>query len=327
MPLLQLTEDDLGELGATSADEPREAHDLAGADLEGDATVPVAADVLHAKHDRARRAATALEDLAELASHHVAHDLLFGQLGGGLHEHEATIAQDGDAVRELEDLVESVADVDDGDPLRAEAAHEREESLDLLVRERGRGLVQSQDPHPRLHGAHDLDELALRRGQLVPHPPVRQDALEAILRQLTVDLGVEGAAIDEGSPSGQLTGEDVLRDIHPGDDLGLLVDDADAGRPSLSRIGESQLLAVDGQRSRIGLVVTVEDLEQRGLARAVLAQEGEHLAGPDVERDIVEGLDVGEGPADTADLEDAGACGRRGCGGLGSRGEGHALGT
>ena len=77
----------------------------------------------------------------------------------------------------------------------------------------------------------------------------------------------------------------------------------------------------------VRLVVAAEDLEQRRLAGAVLAEEGEHLAGPHVERDVVERLDVGEGLADVADLEDAGAAGGLGCGGLGRRGQGHGFTT
>ena len=57
------------------------------------------------------------------------------------------------------------------------------------------------------------------------------------------------AAVDEGAAPRQLAGEDVLGHIDAGDDLRLLVDDADAGGARLARVGEAQLLAVDGERA------------------------------------------------------------------------------
>ena len=111
--------------------------------------------------------------------------------------------------------------------------------------------------------------------------------------------------------AGQLADPDVFGDVDAGDDLRLLVDDADAGGVGLARVGEAQRLAVDRQRAGIRLVVAVDDLEQRGLAGPVLAHKGENLAGPDVERDVGEGLDVGERLADVANLEGAGAARRR----------------
>ena len=51
----------LGQLGAAGADEPGEADHLAGAELEGHAAVPVAADVLDLEHAASGAAAVALE--------------------------------------------------------------------------------------------------------------------------------------------------------------------------------------------------------------------------------------------------------------------------
>ena len=136
---------------------------------------------------------------------------------------------------------------------------------------------------------------------------------------------VEPAAVDEGAATRQLAGEDVLGHVDARDDLGLLVDDPDAGGARLAGIGEAKGLPVDRQAARVGLVVAVEDLQERGLAGAVLAQEGEHLAGPHVERDVIERLDVGKGLADTADLEDAGTGPRARLRRFGRRGQGHAV--
>ncbi len=97
--------------------------------------MPVAADVVHLQDDPVGGGTAALEDLAQVATDHVAHDLVLGQAGRLAHHDQPTVAQDGHAVREPQDLVQAMAYVDDGHALRAQAAHEREEALDLLVGE------------------------------------------------------------------------------------------------------------------------------------------------------------------------------------------------
>ena len=143
----QLPEDDLGQLAAAGPDQPGEAHDLAGVDLEGDAAVPVAADVVDLQDDAVGGRRTSVEDLAQVATDHVAHDLVLGQAGRLAHRDQAAVAQDGHAVGQAQDLVESMAHVDDGHALRAQPAHEGEEALDLLVGQRRGGLVEGQDAH------------------------------------------------------------------------------------------------------------------------------------------------------------------------------------
>ena len=57
-------------------------------------------------------------------------------------------------------------------------------------------------------------------------------------------------------------------------------------------------------RARVGVVVARQDLDERRLARAVVADEGVHLAGADVEVDVVERLGAGERLRQVPDLED-----------------------
>ena len=59
--------------------------------------------------------------------------------------------------------------VDDRDTLVAQPPDEPEQPLDLLVGERRGRLVEGEDPDAGLERAHDLDELALGRRELVAH--------------------------------------------------------------------------------------------------------------------------------------------------------------
>ena len=54
------------------------------------------------------------------------------------------VAQDGDAVRHLEDLGQAVADQNDGHALVPQAANDAKEFVCFLRRERGRRFVHEQ---------------------------------------------------------------------------------------------------------------------------------------------------------------------------------------
>ena len=114
-----LAEDDLGQLATAGADEPREADDLAGLDVEGHAFVHVTSDILDLEHDAIGGGRVAVEDLAQVAPHHVAHDIVLGHGRGVLDHHELAVTKDGHAIGDLHDLVKTVADVDDGHALGA----------------------------------------------------------------------------------------------------------------------------------------------------------------------------------------------------------------
>src|SRR3990170_8620403 len=62
-------------------------------------------------------------------------------------------------------------------------------------------------------------------------------------------------------------------------------------------------LAVDLDRALVRPVDPGDDLDERGLARPVLAHERVDLAGPDREMDVLERLDAGELLADALELE------------------------
>jgi len=66
--------------------------------------------------------------------------------------------------------------------------------------------------------------------------------------------------------------------------------------------------AVERQRAVLRLVDTRQHLEQRRLARAVLAHQAVHLAAADVERDVVECQYAGKAHGDAVKLQ-IGACG------------------
>ena len=72
--------------------------------------------------------------------------------------------------------------------------------------------------------------------------------------------------------------------------------------------------AVEADLAGIGGVDAGEDLDQRRLAGAVLAEQRMHLAAPDVEVDVVERQRAGEALGQAADMARSGGCACRGAG-------------
>ena len=97
--------------------------------------------------------------------------------------------------------------------------------------------------------------------------------------------------------------DDVLGDRHHRDQHEVLVDHADAVLDRGLRRAELGRLAVDQDLALVGPVEAVEDVHQRRLAGAVLAQQRVHLALAQVEVDAVVRDDAGEPLRDPAELE------------------------
>ena len=85
----------------------------------------------------------------------------------GVGRHRAAVAQDGEAVAQLEYLRHLVRDVDDGRTLGPEASHHAEEHLHLRVGKRAGRLVEDQQARALKQCARDLHHLTQRHGQLL----------------------------------------------------------------------------------------------------------------------------------------------------------------
>ncbi len=86
----------------------------------------------------------------------------------------------------------------------------------------------------------------------------------------------------------------VLGDGEHGDEHEVLMHHPDAGGDRVAWRGEVLSDAVDEDLALIGPVQAVQDVHQRALAGAVLADEGEHLAATHAQVDVVVGDDAGE---------------------------------
>ena len=244
----------------------------------------------------------AIDRQGHLATDHQLGEVLLVGLGRDPLADDLAASDDRDPIGDLEDLVELVADEDDAVALGREAAQDLEDLLGLLGRQdRGR-LVEDEDLGVAVERLEDLDALL---------PADRQGAdldvgvdLEAEPSSELHDPAIGLVPVEEDRVGHRLFAEDdVLGDGQDRDQHEVLVDHADPAGDGVRRAGQGDLFAVEQDRPLIGLGQPVEDVHERGLAGAVLAEQRVDLAGPDLEIDVVVGDDTRIALGDAAHLE------------------------
>ena len=211
------------------------------------------------------------------------------------------IAEDGRPVAQLEDLVEPMADEQHRDAASSQVPDDREQALDLVRRERRGRLVEDEDASLERQRLGDLDELLVGHGQAADG---RTDVdLDRELLEQRLRCPARRAPVEDPEPPGWgVPDEHVLGDGQVREQPWLLVDDGDAEGAGLGGPVDLDDLAVEHDRPAVGLVDAGQDLDQRALARAVLADQGVDLAGDEVERDVVERLGGCEALGDPVQL-------------------------
>ena len=225
---------------------------------------------------------------------------------GGDH---AAAAQHRHAVRELEDLVEPVRDVEHARARAPDLPDHREEPLHLVVRQdRGR-LVEDEHSAaalPALQRRGDRDDRPLDRrrgGERAVDVEIDAEAREHAMGLLLLLAPAHAA---HRSASEAAVQREVVHGVELEHEAEVLVDEA---QPVGHRVAEVERRAVDLRHAAgVRRVVAGERLDQRRLAGAVLAHERVDLARLDVERRVDQGARGPEGLRQPGDLQH----GRRG---------------
>ena len=127
--------------------------------------------------------------------------------------------------------------------------------------------------------------------------------VEAGVRDQPVEPLAERPAVDEAGAPRLGAEEHVLGHGQPRDERDLLGDERDPADERLARGAERHRRPPQHQVALVLREDAGDDLAQRGLAGAVLADERVDRAGADGDRDIVEGAGRPEGLAEPANLE------------------------
>ena len=214
-------------------------------------------------------------------------------------------AQDGDPVGDVEHLVELVGDEDHRLAARREAADHLEQLLGLLRREHCGRLVEDEDVRLAIERLQDLDALLLADGDVLDLRR-RVDGQSVAVRDL-LDAALGLVDVEHDPAPGRLLGEDdVLGHRHHGDEHEVLVHHPHAGPDRRARSAQTHGVPLDHDLALVGVVEPVEDVHQRRLAGAVLAEQRVDLALEQVEADVVVGDDPREALRDVPHLENLG---------------------
>ena len=228
-----------------------------------------------------------------VTDHHVRQGLRIGVAGVDGADVLA-LAQDGDLVRQLHDLVELVRDDDDGLAVFFHVAQHGKELLRLLRRQHGGRLVKNQNVCTAVEHLDDLDRLLLRNGHIVDF--LRRIDVEAVAVTDLLDLRICG--LDVEAAALVQTEDDIFRGGEDIDQLVMLVNHADLVIEGILRRANGDGLAVCQDFALVGKVDACQHIHQRGLAAAVFAQQGENLTAPQTQTNAVVGDDRAEALGD-----------------------------
>ena len=208
--------------------------------------------------------------------------------------HRAAAAQHRHAVGDCHHLVELVRDEDHRLPLGRHRAQRLEQRIGLLWREHRGRLVHDQHPGFPVERLQDLDPLLLADREL-PDARTRVDREAVRLAQLG-DAPLDRRRVDEEAAAlaPVVAEHDVLGHRERRDEPEVLVHHADARVERVPRRVEVHLLAVQLDLALVGTVEPRQDVRERRLARAVLAEQGVHLADPRLEVHVLVGDDARE---------------------------------
>src|SRR5260370_9239757 len=230
----------------------------------------------------------------------MADEVRCGQLADRRGDHVLAVAQHGGPLTQVEDLLEAVADEEDGQAAVAQRADDREEALDLVQRERRGRLVHNQNARIQRQRFGNFDQLLVGHGQPANGCLCRNRDLE--LAEQTARRAPHTAPVDGAERGRRLVAQEHVfghREVRK--QSGLLVNDGD---PELTGVRRTVNLArgpVQVDATAVPLMYASEDFDERALARAILADQRVRLSRAELERDAVERLGRAEALRDAVE--------------------------
>ena len=210
---------------------------------------------------------------------------------------DAALVHDGEAARHGHRLLLVVRHHDEGEAKLLLQAHQLEaRALAQLAVERGQRLVEQQELGPLDQRAGQRHALALAAREL------RRPAFAVVGQRTWSSASATRVAISAARQAlAAQAVADVGRHVHVREEgVGL---EHHVDRPAVRRHA-GHVLAVDQDAARVGRLEARDHAQQRGLAAARAAQEGEQLAAPDVEIDAIDRGDRAEALGDPGDADD-----------------------
>ena len=200
-------------------------------------------EILHVKQHFSDLVVLGRELVRHLTADHQADDFFLGEFFRRLCGDPLAVAHDRHVVRDPEDLIHLVADVDDADAILRQLVHDAEEVIDLVLCQGAGGLIQNQDLRIVGDGLGDLHHLAFGHGQLsddLPRINVDLELLEDSFR-----VSVHFCSIHKAESRGREAAQpDVFHDVAAEHLVQFLVHHGHAVIQSIPGAGEGHRLSV-----------------------------------------------------------------------------------
>ena len=194
-----------------------------------------------------------------------------------------SVPENGDPIGDFERLLQRVADEDDRNLFLAQTIDQREEIVLLLRSQSGGRLVEYDDLRLETNRSRDLDHLPLGGAERLDDRRRIDGKIQRLKQLLRLDIRSPQAI--EKLLVAQI---EILRDGQRGDEARLLIDHGDPMPPRVCGAANLDPFAFEAELALGGRNRAGEDLDQRRLARAVLAQQGVHFAAPQIEVDVLQ---------------------------------------
>ena len=181
----------------------------------------------------------------------------------------------------------AVGDVEQRQPLLAQALQHVEDLRDVGGGERGSRLVEDEDARLAGERLGDLDHLPPRQRQVLDQRE-RMDVGRSGTRQRLLGDGALLLAVDHAEALRRVADDDIVGDRKVRDERQFLEDANDAGIVGSRRRSEGYLLAVEYHLALVRLDDARHDLDERRFAGAVLAEDAVDLPGIDGQLSAIE---------------------------------------
>ncbi len=239
----------------------------------------------------------------ELASDHFGHDLVIGGGIGVMSRDGAAVAENRQPVSDSANFAHAMRNEDRQPAFLGDLAAEFQQPFGLDRGEGGRRLVEDQNARVLRERFGDLHDLPFGQRQ-VPQLAIGPDCREPVAFEQCERIGAHALAVGGADKGQRLMPEpDVLLDRQIGDERKLLEYGRDAQRLRGIRIVRAKVLAVDVNRSRVVAQRAGQDLDERALAGAVLAEQRMHFAGTGRKRRLAQRDDAAEPLAQAFDVD------------------------
>ena len=200
--------------------------------------------------------------------------------------------------------MELVADEDDRHALLRQRAQDPEELERFLRRQHRRRLVEDQDLGAPVERLQDLDPLLLADADVLD-ARVRVDGeVERTARSALTRSSAASSSSSTFSRVGSIPSTMFSATVITGISMKCWCTIPIPRSIASARRADLDRFPVDQDLALVRAVEAVEDVHQRGLAGAVLAEERVHLASPQVEVDVVVRDDAWETLRDALQLEE-----------------------